>query len=105
MACIYNFMCLSCGYFADVSGRNDTSYLCDTQTVYCRTCRRLTDIIIEYHLPDSYTQKERADYSDDYLNRCFGCNGKDFVNWSSGDPCPICGGTMKKSETPVLYGD
>ena len=48
----YTFECCKCGYRARVSGRADEGVSFAVQTILCRDCRELYDVVIRARVPD-----------------------------------------------------
>lgn len=48
----YWFECSKCGYRATVSGRTDRGHDFAVQTVACRECKKLFDVVVRLRVPD-----------------------------------------------------
>jgi hypothetical protein len=48
----YHFECSRCGYRATVSGRADRGLNLAVQTIVCRDCRKLSDAVTRFKIPD-----------------------------------------------------
>lgn len=46
MGTSYEFICPSCDYKAEVSGKKDIGMACATMTIICEECKELYDIVI-----------------------------------------------------------
>ena len=87
MGTLYVFACSGCDYTAEVSGGADGGFMAKTETMVCRTCREVVDVMVGTNTPELISADE--------LNRCPECEGKDLTPWAESRPCPRCKGTME----------
>jgi hypothetical protein len=95
MGSLWHFRCQECGYHAEVSGGEDAGFYVKTRTVYCPACRELGDVNVTYWSKHLMTPADLAKLSEDDLGLCLKCRNREVVEWSSGDPCPRCGGAVR----------
>jgi very-short-patch-repair endonuclease len=89
----YRFTCTACGLAATVSDSDDYGFVARTRTFYCRKCETLIDIAIRDR--DVEPSDGRHDKGDGYLH-CPRCNSTTLKSWSTGAPCPKCGGEVTR---------
>ena len=58
----YWFECPKCGYRVKVSGRPDRGLNLFVQTIHCRDCRELHDVVTRVRIPDETQDALRADF-------------------------------------------
>ncbi len=87
------FRCAKCGYAAEVCGGDDSDFDVRVKTMYCRACRELSDVPVEFRARD-FLNDDMLDTDESRLGRCPRCRGADLVAWSAGQPCPRCGGAV-----------
>ncbi len=91
MGSTYTFCCSGCGYSAEVSGGADYGFVAQTETMICKPCRAVVDVMVGTRDP--------AQISTDDLNQCPECDGKDLTPWDESRHCPRCNGTMEVNPT------
>ena len=81
-------VCGACGYRATVSGGPDAGMQAITDTMACRSCRELVDVLVATHEPDGSEPP--------VVPRCPNCQagGAALAPWRTGEGCPRCDGTM-----------
>ena len=98
MGSAYNFVCSDCDYTAEVSGGADGGFMIRTETMVCRACREVVDVVVGTNAPEMV--------SADGMNRCPGCEGEDLAPWTESRPCPRCRGTMRADPAaPTIHWD
>ncbi|HXP59053.1 MAG TPA: hypothetical protein VN829_01110 [Dongiaceae bacterium] len=55
----YWFECSKCGYRVKVSGRADRGVNVFVQTIHCRECRELLDVVTRIRIPDEVRERAR----------------------------------------------
>jgi hypothetical protein len=75
-----------------------------TLTMYCRSCQELRDILVGYHR-DHFLSEDliQEDEHKSILGLCLVCKGRDMSPWTTGEPCPRCGGVMVRGSTVTLW--
>ena len=104
MGCDFEFRCPACGYEAEVSGGPDCGMACATETILCKTCGEIRDVVT--HSPDlgNFPPRESEDGSSTAAPlRCPEGQAHDVVRWSRQWPCPKCGESMKQGDPTVLW--
>lgn len=126
MGSIYRFTCSSCGYEAEVSGRADYGQESRTETVVCRGCRDLFDIVVgstddgeplSRRGVDEFGQ-EWSDLTEEAQviqprdsppkrapkgKRCPECRSRRLFIWSGSDGCPQCGSAMTRDGPTIMW--
>ena len=102
MAQHHGVECTSCKLKASVSGRRDRGFRFWTDTMYCRSCELLTDVTVAYALDPSHPESFPMADEPREFGKCPACGGQDLALWSSGQPCPRCGGEMRVSGIVTL---
>ncbi|MDZ4817515.1 MAG: hypothetical protein SGJ20_00930 [Planctomycetota bacterium] len=98
------YVCQDCGYTAEVSGSYDAGFEVTTQTMYCRRCRELCDVLMGYRRRDENGEYRTIPLSNDTrAGGCPDCRGSDLVLWNNGDPCPRCSGTINQEGCVMLW--
>jgi hypothetical protein len=97
------FHCERCGYQAQVSGGGDAGLSAITQTVSCRRCRQLSDILVEWVEGMPRPSHEPFPPRQDRLGCCRHCGSRAVDPWTSGGPCPRCGGRMHEGDEVCLW--
>ena len=96
----FEFTCEKCGYCVEVSGGKDFGMVAVVETMICRSCRELVDVIIGRYGKEGPTGDK--DY-DKNLGICPKCGGKELTVWKEQRPCPKCGGRMIKCRPTALW--
>lgn len=96
MGAVSRFICLACGYEAEVSGGPDAGLAVDTITIVCRDCAELYDVVVQEHRP----QEPVVAYSP----RCPQSATHVCAPWNDPGPCPRCATEMIQAEH-ILYWD
>ena len=93
---------LSCAYAATVSAGRDFGMVYYVETMICRGCRELVDVLIGVHGCEGPTGNQRFDRE---LYICHLCRGKKITVWPDDQPCPKCGSGMviDKDSSPLLW--
>jgi len=102
------FTCPSCGYAATVSGGADVGMRCATQTIVCKTCKELADVVTHSSEdgtwpPLSKDEAEGAEERPPIPIRCPESAAHPVEPWSAGGPCPKCGVAMGEGELDALW--
>lgn len=95
------FKCENCSYRAEVSGGKDYGMVAVVQTMICRTCSELVDVLI------GQCGREGPSGDPDYdknLGICPQCRGEDVAIWRESRPCPKCHGRMIEGQ-PTAHWD
>jgi hypothetical protein len=100
MGGIFEFTCGKCGYRAEVSGRPDCGFVAMTETMVCRHCEELVDVLVGF-TPEAEDMPEAPDKRK--IGLCPQCRCKDVVAWEKSRPCPKCGGRMKQGDMILLW--
>lgn len=99
MGTLRTYKCNKCDYKAKISGGADVGVLVKTNTMICKRCKRLVDVVAEY-----LTSKIPV-VSD--LGKCPECySSKHLVKCDEEkQPCPRCDGKMEidNEETIVVW--
>lgn len=103
MGMTYKFACTSCDLAAEVSGGPDRGFFVRTGTMYCRACKALRDVPVEYFHDPGHPVWEESAADRDRLGKCPACAGTDLFSWSAGDPCPKCGGLVSQGAPDSLW--
>lgn len=129
----YLFECPQCHYRAHISGGADSGMHCEVQTVVCRDCRELFDVITREHRREGEGDRlvkfpafERPEIPPVVLGESsvtelnkpmaplhwqkheLSCpvDKKHFVEpWNDPDRCPRCGNFMEKTGLPFRLWD
>jgi Zn finger protein HypA/HybF involved in hydrogenase expression len=96
MGTLYRFACESCAYEADVSGGRDAGFVARTETMVCRTCHDVVDVLV------GESVEGMLEDADQHLNRCPKCRSHHVETWT-GQRCPRCGLAMKKGDVTLLW--
>ncbi len=98
MGAHFLFECASCGYRAEISGRNDVGMTSATSTVLCRDCKELFDVVTTEQpwlaMEPTWTPKNL---------RCPKSETHTVALWEDPGPCPRCGAEMVRREMTVLW--
>lgn len=101
MGILVEFTCGNCGYKTQASGGSDRGEVIATQSMICRDCTEVVDVIVgvisdapDY---DKSINKER-------IGRCPRCNGANVFVWDESWPCPKCDEKMVQGSV-VLWWD
>ena len=76
--------------------------LATIETMICRDCREVVDIVIGRYGKEGLTGD--SDY-DKTIGVCPKCGGKDVSVWQKSKPCPKCDGRMEMGEGCVVLWD
>jgi hypothetical protein len=88
MGSFYKFDCENCGYTTCVSGGEDCGMMAVVQTMTCKDCNELKDVLVGSC--GKVGETGDPEYDKD-LNICPGCNGENLSTWSATNrPCPKC---------------
>ena len=97
----YSFSCGNCDYGEVLSGGKDTGMEAVVQTMVCRKCEIVTDVLIGQYGKEGPTGDAAFDKP---LGKCPKWRAKKhLVPWEEGMPCPKCGGHMPKGELCALW--
>ena len=94
----YEFRCVQCGYIANVSDGGDAGFIVLTQTIVCKTCSEVVDVVTE----SSPGNQESAGEVDESVNKCPNCGSGNLREWTN-RKCPKCGGRMKRGDLVTLW--
>ena len=89
MGATYEYRCADCYLYANVSGGDDCGMWSEWTTVWCRDCETLSDAGTSSQDTSGNWQK--------YDLECRVCKSKNVRKWSDKEPCPLCGGKMRRS--------
>ena len=104
MGTSFEFRCPACGYEASVSGGADYGMACATQTVLCRACEEVLDVVTHGHDLGNWPPKDTRNLvSTAAPLRCPEGESHEVVKWSRRRPCPKCGERMEKGEEFILW--
>lgn len=101
MGCKFQFTCSACEYSAEVSGGDDCGMSVGTTTVYCEDCQELSDIITGYEIWRDEAERKKDGKQPEF--RCERSRKHRIRRWTSGEPCPRCGGEMTNEGATVLW--
>jgi hypothetical protein len=97
---LYRFNCTVCGFKAIVSGGKNAGLTAVTQTMICRTCYALVDVVIR----SIRIGREEIDRkAEEAIGFCPRCNGTQLLPWAEQQPCPKCGEKMKKGKLYAMW--
>ena len=94
------FTCEHCGYATQVSGGKDYGMVAVVETMTCRDCRELVDVLIGRQGEVGPTGE--PDFDRD-LGLCPACLGKNVAAWGASRPCPKCDGRMARGEIIAMW--
>jgi DNA-directed RNA polymerase subunit RPC12/RpoP len=94
----YEFRCIRCGYAANVSGNTDAGLLVLIQTMICKTCSEVVDVVTG----SSPGNQESTGELDERVNKCPNCGSGNLQRWTN-RKCPKCGGRMKRGDLVTLW--
>ena len=118
----YDFKCCHCHYHAKVSGGEDQGNHCEIQTVVCRGCRELRDVLTRLRRPAGLRSKllspgffnpeippvllpeaiaGRRIIWQSFPLRCPVNPVHAVENWKDPGRCPRCGNYMEKNGYPA----
>ena len=95
MGTIFTFICTSCDYKTESSGKEDRGFLSVVKPFICNDCEEVYDILIEeigkvvdrdfLEVSSSEINKNKESYS------CPSCNSNNLTDWNPNDyKCPKC---------------
>jgi uncharacterized paraquat-inducible protein A len=87
----YTFACPDCDYSVMVSGERDCGMVAVVQTMVCKDCQELVDVLVGRYGKDGPTGD--PDYDQD-LGVCPDCQGQNVAPWPEEHPCPRCKSPM-----------
>jgi hypothetical protein len=96
----YLFTCPNCQYSAEVSGGEDYGFVAVVQTMICRDCQELVDVLVGQRGTVGPTGDPEYDKD---LNLCPQCRKENLRPWSTDRPCPRCGTSMDQEELRILW--
>lgn len=96
MGNLIKFTCGHCGYSAEVSGGKGYGMNAIVQTMICKNCNELVDILIG--LCGRKGKIGDPDYDKDLVGGCPECCGKDLLTWDESKSCPKCQGGMTEGD-------
>ena len=102
MGTLFRFQCSGCEYAATVSGGRDVGMWAVIKTMTCSDCSEVVDVLIGSLGQDGPTGDSE---SDENLNKCPHCGGRNVRPWTRSYPCPKCGGNMVKSKQAEVLWD
>jgi ssDNA-binding Zn-finger/Zn-ribbon topoisomerase 1 len=128
MGAFYSFTCSSCGYEAEVSGGPDCGFEARTETVVCKACLDLFDIVVGSSRDgEPVTAGELDDFGVEGLDspeqapiiepgdcaprrapkgkRCPECRSRRLFLWSRADGCPKCGSAVTRGAGRTIMWD
>lgn len=100
MGAYFLFECQSCDYKAEISGGEDSGIVKMTETMTCKDCQDLVDVLIG---TQGEVGKTDTPDTNDLIGVCPKCNGKNISPWSKDGQCPKCGGLMIQGELVALW--
>ena len=100
MGSLAQFTCGSCGYQVVVSGGKDYGMVAVVETMICRGCRELVDVLIGARGTEGPTGD--PDYDKD-LGCCPECRSKDVVPWDKSRRCPKCNGQVTEGQHTLIW--
>jgi hypothetical protein len=96
----HEFRCEGCNYHTTVSGKRDVGMVAVTNTVICRECSEVVDVLVGAYGKDGPTGDPGMDRD---LHRCPNCHGRDTDPWPKKRPCPKCGKRMEDTGDFTLW--
>jgi Zn finger protein HypA/HybF involved in hydrogenase expression len=102
MAQLHGVRCAQCGLKATVSGGRDRGFRFWTETMYCKSCESLSDVLSEYAFDPTHPESFPINGESPELGKCWKCGGHGLVQWRTGQPCPKCGGKMRDTGDFIL---
>ena len=97
MGTYYQFTCGECDFETEVSGGFDIGMVAATQTIICRDCGNLVDVLVG----DAPTTDP-----EDVVSMTLHCptsTRHEVAQWNHPGPCPKCGKTMTRGAETVLW--
>jgi hypothetical protein len=98
MGTIFQFSCPNCGYKAEVSGGKDFGFTAATNTILCKNCKKLYDVV---------TSKESwKACEDDWLPPAYQCpksKRHEVELWFHPGACPKCSLTLVREDEILLW--
>ncbi len=98
MGARYSFACSSCRYVAGVSGGPDMGKFVQTETMVCRRCHQVVDVVVESRTPRTFpvqwTQK---------VAQCPKCGSTEWLQPWQNRNCPKCGREMKQGDRLMFW--
>ena len=102
MAQLHGVRCERCRLEATVSGGRDRGFRFWTETMYCKSCGSLSDVLVDYANDPTHPESFPTPDESPEFGQCYGCGGKELSRWRFGEPCPRCKGSIKKTGQFVL---
>ena len=96
MGALYHFRCESCGYEAEVSGREDCGMASSTTTILCENYQELYDVET---ISDPITRKPEHEIP----VRCPVSSAHTWRLWQHPGPCPQCGAAMTRTKQTLIW--
>ena len=96
----FEFTCDKCGYRVQVVGGKDCGMVAVVETMVCRSCRELVDVLVGRYGKEGPTGD--PDY-DAELGLCPKCRGREVSAWGEPRRCPKCGGRMIRGRLVALW--
>lgn len=97
MGTVYQYTCDQCSFETEVSGGFDVGMVSATQTISCRECGQLYDVVV------GDSQKTRSEDVTRMPLRCPESKQHNVVPWTHPGPCPNCGATMTQGDMIILW--
>lgn len=96
MGTLHEFRCPACAYEAHVSGGLAGGMRVLTQTIHCKDCRVIDDVVVARSSGGRGPRRTSAEES--RVPPCPKDASHDVSLWRAGGPCPRCGATMERGE-------
>jgi hypothetical protein len=93
----FEFRCPQCGYRVTVSGGKDCGIIIETQTMTCKACQEVVDVMVGFTTTSSPPKRDKT------IGHCPECNSTNVTPWGKGRPCPKCGKKMTKGMLVRLW--
>jgi hypothetical protein len=100
MGCCHPFRCPACDYAINVSGGPDMGMSCYTQTIHCKSCKEVGDVVT---LRFEWRQWPARDRDSTDVPNCPADEMHAVVAWSNGGPCPKCGTAMEQGADSIMW--
>jgi len=98
MGTLFLFSCPNCGYKAEVSGGKDLGFAIATNTILCKICKELYDVVT--------SDEPWKAFEDDWAPTSYRCpkSKRHFVElWSHPGPCPKCHATLTRGDSTIQW--
>ncbi len=99
MGASYEFRCGSCGYEAEVSGRDDAGFFVNTTTILCEGCEELYDVVTARRPMDPAEEPDPGPIEP----MCPKSKRHIVRSWEHPGPCPKCGSPMTMGNMLMLW--